>query len=128
MNRPSPRPKPRAASDELLVLQRAETLAGELLQRTARWPKSQRHTLTRRIEDHLLDIVDGLVIARYEVDGRLHRLDRVNLLLERTRFLVRLARGSRSCPARHYELASRGLDEVGRMLHGWRKRLRGGAS
>jgi hypothetical protein len=128
MNVPSPRPEPRRAGDELLVLQRAEALAAFVLQRTARWPKPMRHTLTRRLEDHVLDVVEELVVARYRRQDRLPRLDSVNLKLERARFLLRLAAASRQCPPNHYEGTAQRLDEVGRLLHGWRARLRGRAA
>ncbi|MCU0867809.1 MAG: four helix bundle protein [Planctomycetes bacterium] len=88
MNVPSPRHEPRRAPDELLVLQRAEELATFVLQRSGRWPKSQRHTTTRRLEDHVLDVVDDLVIARYDKAARRARLDGANLRLERARFVL----------------------------------------
>jgi hypothetical protein len=124
VNTPSPRPEPRRAGADLLVLQRAEELAAFLLLRTARWPKSLRYTLTRRLEEHVLDVVEELVVARYDPRERLPRLDRVNLRLERARFLLRLAAQSRQCAPAHFEGTARRLDEVGRLLHGWRARLR----
>jgi predicted transcriptional regulator len=123
MTVPSPRPEPRRAAPELLVLQRAERLAADLMQRSARWPKSLRHSLTRRLEDHVLAVVDDLVTCRYRTDARAERLRDVNLRLERARRLLRLANQVGLCGLHHYELLARGLDEVGRMLHGWRERL-----
>lgn len=49
------------------------------------------------------------------------RLDEVNLRLERMRHLLRLARASQVCPAPSFEGAMRALEEIGRMLHGWRQ-------
>lgn len=125
MNTPSPRQPARAAPPELLVLQKAEALAIHLLTRTARWPKSQRFTLTQRLENVALDVVEQLVIARYEAHERGRRLASINLALERARFLLRLARAGRHCPAQHFEGLMTRIDEVGRMLHGWRERLAG---
>jgi hypothetical protein len=108
-----------------LVLRKAEELAGFVLSRTARWPKGLRFTLTRRLEDLVIDVVDQLVVARYRRDGRAQRLDAINLALERARFLLRLAHAARHCPARHFEGTVQRLDEVGRMLHGWRRHVHG---
>jgi hypothetical protein len=106
------------------VLQRAEDLAAFVLQRSGRWPKSHRHTATRRLEDHVLDVVHDLVVARYDRELRRARLESANLRLERARFVLRLLTASRLCPAAHYEGIARRLDEVGRLMHGWRQQLR----
>jgi hypothetical protein len=123
MSVPSSRPPARAAGPELLVLSRFEEWTGWLLDRTAKGPKSARFTLTARIENAALDVVEDLVEARYRRAGRRARLENVNLRLERLRHLFRLAHVARVCPAATYESAARALDEVGRMLHGWRASL-----
>lgn len=117
------RPPARTAAPELLVLARGEEFVSWLLERTARWPKSVRFTLTQRLENHALDVVEELVVARYARPGRRERLERVNLLLERMRRILRLAEKARACPATTFEGAVRALDEIGRMLHGWRESL-----
>lgn len=123
MSTPSVRPKPREAPPELLVLARFEEFCAWLLAATPRWPKRARFTLTRRIEEHALEVLEELVQARYERNGRAARLARVNLVLERMRRLLRLAQLTQVCSAAQFESACRGLDEVGRMLHGWRTSL-----
>jgi hypothetical protein len=125
MNVPSSRPGPRPAGPELLVLSRFEEFAGWLLDRTAKWPKSARFTVTQRIENHALDVVEDLVAARYDPATRRARLDGTNLRLERMRHLFRLALGARVCPFSVFEHAMKALDEAGRMLHGWRSSLAG---
>ncbi len=118
------RPPPREAGPELLVLARWEEFTGWLLQHTARWPRSARFTLCQRVQNHALDVTEMLVVARYEPRERAKLLPRVNLLLERMRFLFRLAVASRVMPGRGFETAMRRVDEAGRMLHGWRETLR----
>lgn len=116
----SSRPPARAAGAELLALARFEEFTGWLLDRTAKWPKNARFTLTQRIENHALDVVEDLVIARYRPGDRPARLAAVNLRLERMRHLFRLARGSSACPFAVFESSMNAIDEVGRMVHGWR--------
>ncbi|MCP5045385.1 MAG: four helix bundle protein [bacterium] len=117
------RPKATRAQPELLLLARFEELTTWLLQHTARWPKRTRFTLTQRIENHALDALEALVLARYQTHQRPARLLELNLLFERMRYLLRAARATQACPARTFEQAMRRLDETGRMLHGWRKQL-----
>ena len=119
-------PKPagaRQAEVELLALSRWEEHTAWLLDRTARWPKTLRMTLTQRVESEALDIVGLLVRARYRRRGRRDVLDEANLALERLRYLLRFARGRAALSSHTFEAAVRGVDEVGRMLYGWRQRL-----
>ena len=124
MTIPSQRPPPREAGPELLVLAKFEEFSGWFLDRTAKWPKHARFTLTQRLENHALDVLEELVVARYERSGRRPRLERVNLKLERMRHLLRLALRAHACPHKVFESSMRQLDETGRMLHGWRQTLR----
>ena len=117
----SNRPAAREAGPELLVLQRWEDFCAWLIPHTGRWPKSSRFTFGQRVQNHALDIVELLVVARWEPRRRRRSLDQANLMLERLRHLFRLARGAGIMSPSGFESAMRGLDETGRMLGGWRK-------
>jgi hypothetical protein len=114
----------RPAGPELLVLALWEEFCGWFLDYTNRWPKSLRFTLTQRLQIHALDVLEQLVVARYDARGRLPRLHDVNLVLERMRFLLRLGRERAGTPQRGFEHAVERIDACGRMLHGWRVTLR----
>ena len=120
MGSPSNHPVPRQAGPDLLVLEKWETFSGWLLNHTGRWPKSARFTLTQRIENHALDVVEMLVEARYAPARRRELLSDINLRLTRMRFLFRLARDARIETSKGFATSMRRLDEVGRMVHGWR--------
>lgn len=119
----SHRPPAREAGPELLVLAKWEEHCAWLLQHTERWPKSARFTLCKRVQELALDVAEALVVARYEPRERPALLRRANLHLERLRILLRLARVARVMPPRGFESALRGIDEAGRMIHGWRASL-----
>ncbi len=121
----SDRPAAREAGPELLVLAKWEEFTGWLIEHTAKWPKSARFGLVRRIDDHALDVTELLIVARYEPRERRRTLREVNLRLERLRFLLRIATTRRIMPASAFETAVRQVDEAGRMLHGWREVLGG---
>jgi hypothetical protein len=122
---PEARRGPRDAEAELVVLARWEEHTAWLLDRTTRWPKVLRMTLTQRVENEALDVVALLIRARYRRRGRLAVLEEANLGLERLRYLLRFARGRSALSSKTFEAAIRGIDEVGRMLHGWRQSLAG---
>ena len=123
MTLPLDRPPAAEAGPELLVLQKWETFVGWFLHHTGKWPKHARFTLAQRLENHALDVTELLVQARYEPRGRSRLLHDVNLRLERMRFLCRIAKDSRVEHEKGFESTMRGLDECGRMVHGWRVAL-----
>ncbi|QDU69535.1 four helix bundle protein [Engelhardtia mirabilis] len=122
-SQPADRPRPRDAGPELLALARWEAFCEWFLPHTARWPRSCRFTLVRRLQDHALDVAEWLVVARYEPAQRAELLRRANLHLERMRHLLRLARSLGHGSSRAAERAHGEIDEVGRMLFGWRRSL-----
>lgn len=123
MTLPLDRPAAATAGPELLALQHWERFTAWLLDHTRRWPKAARFTLTHRLENHALDVTELLVQARYEPGLRSRALHEVNLRLERMRFLCRIARDARIEHDKGFESTIRQVDEVGRMVHGWRVAL-----
>jgi hypothetical protein len=117
------RPPAREAGPELLVLAKWEEFTGWLLEHTAKWPKSARFGLVRRVDDHALDVTELLIVARYEPRDRKKTLREVNLRLERMRFLLRIASSRGVMPRSGFETAMRQIDEAGRMVHGWRETI-----
>lgn len=120
MTIPLDRPQAVEAGPELLILQKWEAFTAWFLNHTARWPKAARFTLTQRLENHALDVTEMLVQARYDPPMRKQLLHDVNLRIERMRFLGRIARVARIETKKGFEQSMRHLDEVGRMVHGWR--------
>jgi hypothetical protein len=85
-----------------------------------KFPRSQRFLLGNRIESAALDVLDRLIEATYTRE-RARLLAEANLGLERLRFLVRLATELRHLDRERYEHAARTLDEIGRLVGGWKK-------
>jgi hypothetical protein len=85
-----------------------------------KFPRSQKFVLGDRIENAALDMIEGLIEATYTGD-RKPILRRVNLLVEKQRYLIRLAMTLRHLDLRRYEFAARSLDEIGRLVGGWAK-------
>ena len=103
-----------------IVVEKHYKLVLWLLPRMAEFPKDQRFLLADRIERELLDVLDRLIEAVYMKDkGPL--LQRANLSLEKSRFLMRMAKDMQYVSLKRYDYFSRGVNEIGRMVGGWQK-------
>lgn len=91
-----------------------------ILEMIEKFPKSTRFTMSGRIANMTLDVMEGIIEAIYTKD-RAHILDRTNLYIEKMRVMFRLAYRRKYLSAAQYEHASGLLDESGRMLGGWKK-------
>jgi len=91
-----------------------------LLDRTEKFPKHVRFTLSGRIDAYALDVFEGIVEARY-TRTRMEILKRIDLALEKLRLLLRVVHQRRYLSHDQYEYASSIVHEAGRMVGGWIK-------
>lgn len=93
-----------------------------LVPRTNDFPRLHRHTVTRRLLDSALDLLDRLLESNsLRREERLERLHRADGSLDRVRHYLRLVRGLRWLTPGQYQHASRAIAEIGRLLGGWIK-------
>ena len=85
-----------------------------------KFPRSQKFLLGDRIQATALDVLERLIEATY-IRARRPALQAANLGIEKLRLLFRLAHDLKLLDPRRYEHASRELDEIGRLIGGWRK-------
>ena len=97
------------------------------LNHTSRFPRHHRYSLGLRIEATLFDLLDMLIEARYTRD-KTKLLDKSNILLERFRFQMRLAKDLKALPLNSFEFQAKAVEEIGRMIGGWRKHAAKGPS
>lgn len=112
-------PQPPKA-EELTVITKAYDLMREMTRRVAKLPRDYKFVLGDRILENVYELFDMLIEAKYGRD-KLPLLDRANLRLERMRFQVRLAHDEKLIGPSQYEVAARLIDEVGRLVGGWRR-------
>ena len=86
------------------------------------FPRSQRFLLGDRLQGLALDLLEALVEAQYRKAPRAE-LQRANLLLEKQRLLWRVAYNLRHADVRRYEHAAREIDEIGRRIGAWLRKL-----
>jgi hypothetical protein len=106
--------------DNLILFERWMDTTKWMLERTARFPKRVRQSLTNRVENTTLEILEGVTTAAYRKD-RKETLAGINEGLNRLRVLVRLSHELRLLSDGQYEEAARRIDEAGRILGGWMK-------
>jgi len=93
---------------------------------TEGFPKSQRFVLAKRLQDTTFDFYELIVRARRSPD-RAKVLFEADLKLEQLRLYARLCVDEklRLLSPDQYEQAARRLDEIGRLLGSWIKRVKG---
>ncbi len=104
------------------VVEKTYQFLAWLIPTVEKFPRSQRFLLGDRIQVTALDVLEQLIEATY-TRARERQLGRANLGIEKLRFLFRLSVDLRYLDKRRYEHAARSLDEIGRLVGGW-KRLR----
>lgn len=88
-------------------------------------PKGARYTIGLRIENKFLDLLE-LGYTTYftsEKEKKRTQIGECIFLLDIIKFLVTIAWDGRCVPHKAYEESAVKLDEIGKMLGGWRKSL-----
>jgi len=106
--------------ENLILFERWMDATKWMLNVTARFPKRVRQSLTSRVENTTLEILEGVTTAAYK-KNRMVTLAGINDGLNRLRVLVRLSHELRVLSDGQYEEAARRMDEAGRILGGWMK-------
>ena len=112
---------PAANSGEpAIVVQRAYNLALWLVRKVERFPRSFRFSVGDRVVARALDLLETLTEAAYTSD-KVPLLERANRGLNSLRLLLRMTVDLNLLPADAHEFAAGQLEEIGRMIGGWRK-------
>jgi hypothetical protein len=94
-----------------------------LIPQTVKFPRNQRFTLAARLQQRSLDFMEQLYVATSAVDKDT-ALTRADTLLKQLRFYLRLSHDLELLSTRRYEYASKQIEEIGRLLGGWIKKVR----
>jgi four helix bundle protein len=96
-----------------------------LVPRTLKFPREHRFTLASRIQTRAFDLQRALVQAAKASDaaGQAVALRQADVELAELRLCLRLSVDLDLLERRSYEHAARLMDEVGRLLGGWQKKI-----
>ncbi|MGA3025731.1 MAG: diversity-generating retroelement protein Avd [Bryobacteraceae bacterium] len=110
----------RIAGELPIVVQKAYEFSLWLVRKVENFPRSYRFSVGDRLVQGVLDLLLRLVDAAYsrEKGGILME---VNGMLNRMRFLLRLAKDLNLLTMDSYGYAAERVEEIGRMVGGWRK-------
>ena len=87
-------------------------------------PKGSRYTIGSRIENKYLDLLEQTYVAYFSnKESKPARISQCILTLDTLKFLVSVAWEGKLISNRHFEDVATKLDEVGKMLGGWKKSL-----
>ena len=98
------------------------TVLDWILDRSEKLPKDIRFSVTTRIANYSLDIMEGIIEAIYSKE-KARELDSINLDIEKLRVLFRICYRRKYISNTQYEYISRELEETGKMVGGWKKSL-----
>jgi hypothetical protein len=88
-------------------------------------PKSARYTIGARIENKFLDLLE-LSYASYfsKKEGKTEKITACVLILDTLKFIISISWEAKYISHKQYERLALNLDEVGKMLGGWKKQLK----
>ena len=87
-------------------------------------PKGGRYTIGARIENRFLDLLEFSYRAYFtERDKKAEKILQCILILDTLKFLVQVAWEGKLVSNKQYEEVAVKLEEIGKMLGGWKKSL-----
>lgn len=110
-------------TDVMQVIPKTTDFILWMVQKINKFPRSQKFVLGDRIETLFLEILELLIEANYSRD-KIGFLNEANLKLEKGRYLMRIAKDLHYFNLRAYEFSSRSINEIGKMIGGWRKGIK----
>ena len=88
------------------------------------FPKVYRYTLGEKIENYFLSLLENIFISIYlPPEQKILKLTTAISKLDGVKFFLQIAWENKCVPTEKYLTLSTQLDEVGRMLGGWKKGL-----
>ncbi|MFA5871683.1 MAG: four helix bundle protein [Parcubacteria group bacterium] len=87
--------------------------------------KGARYTIGARIENKFLDLLELAHITYFsKKEGKIEKISDCIFLLDKIKFLVSVAWDGKLISNRHFEEIAAKLDETGRMLWGWKEKIK----
>ncbi len=106
--------------ETLVVFEMWMQATKEFLQMSAGFPKRLRSSLTSRMENLFLEILEQLTTAAYK-RNRTPIFNRIDDSLNRLRVLIRLSHEIGAISDGQYGGLARTMTETGKMIGGWRR-------
>lgn len=108
----------------LPIFQKSYDLIRQVYIYVPKFPKRQQYILGQRIENFCIDFL-GLVVEANEKEEKLDSLKKASVVLNKLRVFVRLAKDLKFLSFKEYQTLEEIIDEIGKMLGGWIKFIKG---
>lgn len=108
---------------ELPIIQQTYDLILWYVPLLNRLPRDHRYSIGDRIISGLYELLDQLILARYETH-KLPRLEEINGKLDVLRYQTRLLKDFKMIDLRRFGHVAGLIDEIGRSLGGWIRQQR----
>lgn len=95
-----------------------------LIPLTLKYPKSQRFLLAEKTSKLALEFYDLIMEGAFTQNNSLRFINKADLLLNKIRLYIRLSFDLQCISMNQYEFASKSVDEIGRLLGGWKNKIR----
>lgn len=105
---------------EILAVTKLYDIILWLLPQVEKFPRDYKFTIGDRLINNLLDSLETIIEAAYTKD-KTYLLRKLNLQLEKLRYMIRLSKDIRALSVKKYAYISGEIDELGRMIGGWLK-------
>ena len=104
----------------LTIYQKSYDLLLRIYKEVHKFPKEYKYSLGQQVQTACLDLLDQIIIANSEQDKKPY-LSKANKHIDRLRIYIRLCHNLQIITFKKYEILSRFVDEIGKMLGGWIK-------
>ena len=108
--------------DDLKIRQKAEEMIAYGYTAVRQFPKSERHVLAQEIRTTMWSILRLIITTNHRYYKKTTMQD-LDAELDLLRSQIRISMELKFLPFRQYEIWSRHVDEIGRMIGGWFKSL-----
>lgn len=87
------------------------------------YPKSERYALATEIKKSMYNLLELIIVANKKYYKKT-TLQEIDVTLDVLRTMIRLSMDLQYLPIRKYEIWSKMLNEIGKMLGGWMKAMK----
>ena len=107
-------------SEEYSVFKKWYKIQDWILDRVESFPKNVRFTISTRISNITLDVLEKIIEALYSRNKK-PILDSLNIELEKLRIFIRISFERKYMSEKQYQFISFEINEFGKMIGGWIK-------
>lgn len=107
---------------DIPIFQKTYELYKLFYQFSPHFPKKDRYTIGQRIENSMLEVIEGIVTAsQLSKSEKLPILQKTSIKLDLLKVIIRLCKDLKILDNKKYLLLESYLQEIGKMLGGWIK-------